>query len=67
MFLRVFTGMGSLIYAPSMEALKKYVILNPFDFFKKLNELFCPYFNGDLRFVILYNFYVILLPGCSLI
>ena len=49
-FLRAFTSMGSLIYAPSLEALKKYVILNPFDFFKKLNELFCPYFDGDLRF-----------------
>ena len=55
-FLRVFTGMGSLIYAPSMEALKKYVILNPFDFFKKLNELFCPYFNGDLRFGLVTSF-----------
>ena len=47
-FLRVFTGSGSLIYIPEIEAFSKYVVVNPVDFFHKLNYLFYPRFNGDL-------------------
>ena len=47
-FLRVFTGSGSLIYIPEIKAFSKYVVVNPVDFFHKLNYLFYPRFNGDL-------------------
>ena len=47
-FLCVFTGSGSLIYIPEIEAFSKYVVVNPVDFFHKLNYLFYPRFNGDL-------------------
>ena len=47
-FLHVFTGSGSLIYIPEIEAFSKYVVVNPVDFFHKLNYLFYPRFNGDL-------------------
>lgn len=49
-FLKTFTGVGSFIYIPDIEVFNKYVVLNPFDFFNELNELFRPRFNGDLRF-----------------
>ena len=52
-FLTTFTAMGSLIYIPEIEVFKQYIVLNPFDFFNKLNELFRPRFNGDLRYGII--------------
>ena len=52
-FLTTFTAMGSLIYIPEIEVFKKYIVLNPFDFFHKLNELFRPRFNGDLHYGII--------------
>ena len=52
-FLTTFTAMGSLIYIPEIEVFQKYIVLNPFDFFNKLNELFRPRFNGDLRYGII--------------
>ena len=47
-FLRQFTAGGSIIHIPDIPVFCDYVILNPADFFYKLNELFCPRFNGDL-------------------
>ena len=49
-FLRQFTALGSIIHIPDIPVFCDYVILNPADFFYKLNELFCPRFNGDLEF-----------------
>ena len=46
-FLETFTGFGSIIHIP---VLRKYVILNPPDFFHKLTELYYPRFNGDLKY-----------------
>ena len=46
-FLKKFTGFGSIIHIPE---LCDYVILNPPDFFHKLNELYYPRFNGDLQY-----------------
>ena len=48
-FLSKFTGFGSIIHIPGISRLCDYVILNPPDFFHKLNELFYPRFNGDLQ------------------
>lgn len=48
-FLSKFTGFGSIIHIPGISRLRDYVILNPPDFFHKLNELFYPRFNGDLQ------------------
>ena len=48
-FLSKFTGIGSIIHIPGIPRLRDYVILNPPDFFHKLNELFYPRFNGDLQ------------------
>ena len=49
-FLHQFSALGSIIYIPDIPVFCDYVILNPPDFFYKLNELFCPRFNGDLKF-----------------
>lgn len=48
-FLLTFASQGSIVYIPGVETLENYVILNPFDFCYRLNELFEPRFNGDFR------------------
>ena len=45
-----FTAFGSIIHIPDIPVFCDYVILNPTDFFYKLNELFYPRFNGDLKY-----------------
>ena len=49
-FLKRFTGFGSIIHIPDVPVLCDYVILNPPDFFHKLNELYYPRLNGDLKY-----------------
>ena len=49
-FLKRFTGFGSIIHIPDIPVLCDYVILNPPDFFHKLNELYYPRLNGDLKY-----------------
>ena len=49
-FLKQFTGFGSIIHIPDVPVLCDYVILNPPDFFHKLNELYYPRLNGDLKY-----------------
>ena len=49
-FLCEFTACGSIIHIPDIPVFCDYVILNPTDFFYKLNELFYPRFNGDLKY-----------------
>ena len=49
-FLCEFTAFGSIIHIPDIPVFCDYVILNPTDFFYKLNELFYPRFNGDLKY-----------------
>ena len=49
-FLKKFTGFGSIIHIPDFPGLCDLVILNPPDFFHKLNELYYPRFNGDLQY-----------------
>ena len=49
-FLCEFTAIGSIIHIPDIPVFCDYVILNPTDFFYKVNELFYPRFNGDLKY-----------------
>lgn len=49
-FLNVYAGIGSIIYIPEIRAFSHYIVLNPADFFHKLDDLFYPRFNGDLIF-----------------
>ena len=48
--MKRFTGFGSIIHIPDVPVLCDYVILNPPDFFHKLNELYYPRLNGDLKY-----------------
>ena len=48
--MKRFTGFGSIIHIPDIPVLCDYVILNPPDFFHKLNELYYPRLNGDLKY-----------------
>ena len=45
-----FTAFGSIIHIPDIPVFCDYVILNPTDFFYKLDEIFYPRLNGDLKY-----------------
>ena len=49
-FLCEFTACGSIIHIPNIPVFCDYVILDPTNFFYKLNELFYPRFDGDLKY-----------------
>ena len=49
-FLCEFTAFGSIIHIPDIPVFCDYVILNPTDFFYKLDEIFYPRLNGDLKY-----------------
>lgn len=52
-FLCYFTSAGSIIYIPDIPEFNEYVILNPMDFYHKLEEVYYPHFNGDLKYGII--------------